>query len=106
MKAVDFPQRNLMLAEDQPEYETLPVHVERKEFDRQVVTEDPSNPIQYEKYIIPWSMTACFELTDEEVEEIVRTRRIYHRQLIMGNAYQPILMSTQNPFEEKEVANG
>jgi hypothetical protein len=31
MQPIDFPQRNLMLAEDQPEYQTLPAFVDRRE---------------------------------------------------------------------------
>jgi hypothetical protein len=31
MIAVKFPEVNVMLAEDQPEYETLPVYCEMKE---------------------------------------------------------------------------
>jgi hypothetical protein len=79
MKAITFPQVNLMLAEDQPEYETLPVHV---------VAEDPTTP-----------MTCCLELSPEEVEEIVRTGRIYHTQLTFGGPVQPIRMSVTNPFD-------
>lgn len=78
MKAADFPQRNVLLAENQPEYETLPAHVD---------TDAPELPF-----------TTCFELSDEEVEEIVRTRRIWHTQLTFGHAFQPVRMATTNPF--------
>lgn len=94
MKAVDFPQRNVMLAENQPEYETLPVYCEIKTIS--VASGHSGVPSEKE---IPWSMTACFELSDKEIEEIVATKKIWHRQMLYGSNFQPILMSTQNPFE-------
>lgn len=80
MKAIDFPERNLLLAENQDEYETLPVHVEKGE-------------------TFSVSMTACFELSDEEAEEIIKTRRIWYKQMIFGKQFQPMFITTQNPFE-------
>jgi hypothetical protein len=98
MIAVDFPQRNLMLAEEQPEYETLPVFCEMKEV---IVPNKPNDPqMAIMTKTVPWSMTACFELNKEEIDEIVRTGRIWHTQYTFGSTFQPIRMSTQNPFEE------
>lgn len=77
MKAIDFEQRTCLLAEDQPQYETLPVHINdsaEREF------------------------TACFELSPEEIAEINTTGRIWYTQLTFGNPFQPVRMSTQNPF--------
>lgn len=81
MISVKFPQANFALAEDQPEYETLHVCYN-------------ANSPQKE-------MTACFELTDEEVAEIVRTKQIFFTQWTFGNPFQPINMSTMNPFEQQ-----
>jgi hypothetical protein len=47
---------------------------------------------------VAWSMTACFELNKEEIDEIVRTGKIWHTQMLFGDQFQPILMTTQNPF--------
>lgn len=93
MKAVDFPQRNVMLAEDQPEYETLPVHLETKEI---IVPNGPHNPMTKQ---IPWQMTACFELSDEEIAQIVANRKIWYKQCLFGHNFQPMVISTENPFE-------
>lgn len=98
MKSVEFPQANIALAKDQPEYETLHVFAEFKDVERSFVVEDNNDPIQVEKQAIPWSMTACFELTDEEIEELVKTKRLWFTQMLFGNQFQPIRMSTQNPF--------
>jgi hypothetical protein len=87
MKAIDFPQRNLMLAENQPEYETLPVFVDT----RAVQTEEGPKDI-------PWSMTVVYELSDEEIAEIIANRKLFYRQMIFGKPFQPIFLSTKDPF--------
>ncbi len=79
MRAVEFPQANTILGASQPQYIPLPAHW------------DKTSPEQ--------AMTSCFELTDEEVEEIVRTRRIWNTQLTFGRGYHPVRMSCSNPFE-------
>ncbi len=40
-----------------------------------------------------------FELTDEEVQEIVRTKKLVYRQLTFGSAFQPMNILTQWPYE-------
>jgi len=81
MKAVNFPEANVKIAENQPEYKTLPACVVGDKAGR-IIT--------------------CFELDDKEILEVVATKRIWHCQLT-GNSYmQPILMDTQSPFEEEK----
>jgi hypothetical protein len=87
MNPIDFPQRNLMLAEDQPEYQTLPTFVDKREIDT------PEGPKE-----IPWSMTVVYEFTDEEIAEIIATRKLYYRQMLFGHQFQPIFMSPKDPF--------
>lgn len=102
MKAIDFPQRNLMLAENQPEYETIPVFVDQREI---IVPNRPGDPqlaIMYKT--VPWSMTCVYEFSDEEIIEIIANKRIFYRQMLFGNNFQPIFLSTKDPFipENKE----
>jgi hypothetical protein len=40
-----------------------------------------------------------FELTDEEVEEIVRTKKIVYSRLTFGSMFQPMKIMTQWPGE-------
>lgn len=95
MKALNFKQANLMLAENQEEFETLPVYMETR-----VIVEPPKcGTLCSATKEIPWSMTACFELSDEEIDEIVKTKRIWHTQMLYGHNFQPVLMSVKNPFE-------
>lgn len=82
-----------MLAENQPEYQTLPVFVDQKKIN----TPDGPRPI-------PWSMTCVYELSDEEVAEIIANRKIFYQQMLFGHSFQPIFLSTKDPFipENKE----
>lgn len=100
MLAVTFPEVNVNLAEDQPEYETLPVYCEAREV---IMPNRPGDPqLAIMTKIVPWSMTACFELNKEEIEEIVRTGKLWYTQMLFGNNFQPIVMSTQNPFKSED----
>lgn len=73
MTAVEFEEVNIRIAEDQPEYETLPAYANTQE----------------------GSVTFCFELNKEELDEIAKTGRIYFKQLTFNKPMQPIAMSTQ-----------
>lgn len=77
MKAIEFKEVNLRIAENQPEYETLPVHVD---------FEDHKTPI-----------TMCFELDEEERKQVAETGRIWIKQLTFGKPFPPILMSFMKP---------
>lgn len=104
MRAITFPEVNLELAKDQPEYDTLPVYVHWQEKllpvpeHRRFVG---GNTVEMRK--IAMEMVACFELTDEEVAEIVKTKKLWYRQMIFGNKFQPMNIFVDNPFVQKEV---
>lgn len=68
MKAVEFPQVNVRLAEDQPEYETLPVYHNYKE----------------------GTITYCFELDNDELEQVGKTGKIWLKQKTFNTPMQPI----------------
>jgi hypothetical protein len=75
MKPTDFPGHNVVFAKDQPEYLPLPAH---RTSDGEV--------------------TSCWELTEEELQEVMRTRRIYVTQHTFNRPLQPLLLSsTFNP---------
>lgn len=79
MRPIKFPQQTHTLAENQPQYEPLPVHID---------TTDPATP-----------MTCCFQLSPEELAEINATGQLWYAQLTFGEAFQPVRLSTQNPFK-------
>jgi len=84
MKAIDFKGVNFVLATDQPEYEPLPVNVK-----------NTTTPVGE----MPWEITACFELSDEEIQEIIMTKKIYYSQLVFGTPFHPMRLALQNPVD-------
>lgn len=74
MKSVNFEDQNKIYAKDQPEYNKLIVH---KKIDGQVIS--------------------CWELSDEDIEQILQTRQVYLTQLTFRMALQPVSLSPFNP---------
>lgn len=70
MQPIEFPGSNVVFGKDQPEYKPLPA----------LVIQDSLG-----------SVITCWELTDEEIEELTRTKRLYLKQLTFGNPLQPLL---------------
>lgn len=79
MTPIKFPQANANLAKDQPQYEPLPVFIDRSGDE------------------IP--MTCCFQLTPEEIEQVTKTGKFWMTQLTFGHPFQPIRLSALSPFE-------
>jgi len=71
MKAKEFPEVNLRIAEDQPEYHTLPAFHNKKE----------------------GSVTFCFELSEDEINRLYATGEIWFKQLTFNGPMQPIALS-------------
>ena len=72
MKAKEFPEVNVRLAENHEEYETLPAYYNEEE----------------------GSMTFCFQLTPDEINRIKATDEIWFKMLTFGKPVQPICLST------------
>jgi hypothetical protein len=69
MNAVEFPGVNVALGKSQPEYKTLPaMHLDGPQGE----------------------MITCFEMTEEELETVKKTRRIYVSQLTFNQPFQPV----------------
>lgn len=87
MKPIKFYGHNIVLAEDQPEYQPLPVH-------RQFNTEG--------KCVYVW------ELTDEEIEVLKQTKKLYVSQLTFNQLFQPILptVNQADVLNDDEIAWG
>lgn len=80
MKALEFPQMTVKIAEHQEQYETLPAHVTP---DGVVIT--------------------CFELDEEELAQVVDNGKIYISIHTFGEPLQPIGMSVLNPWQNDKV---
>jgi len=80
MQSIKFPEAHHAIAEDQPEYETL--YANLKHNDTTEVT----------------TITACFELTPEELAEVVKTKRIWYQQIKNRQSpMQPMNLSVIKP---------
>jgi len=71
MKAIEFPEHNVKIAEHQDVYETLPAYANKDE----------------------GTIVYCFELDKEEIKQVRETGRIYLKQFTGNKAMQPIGMS-------------
>lgn len=67
-----FPEVNFTYAEDQPEYQPLPVHH----------AQDQAGTV-----------TSCWELSEEEIEVVKQTGVIYLRMLTFGQPLQPVYLT-------------
>lgn len=81
MKPIEFEQQTVILAKDQPEYQPLPVHIGSSS----------------EGEII-----SCWELSDEDIAQLTKTRKLWLSQLTFGQMFQPQLPCAYNPFESQE----
>ena len=79
MKAVEFKNQNVIIAEHQDEYTSLPAHV-----DRNIGT-----------------VTMCFELDDDEIIELNSSRKLWLTLWTFNKAMQPILGTTECPFDDE-----
>lgn len=83
MIAKIFPQQNTIAAKDQLEYKALPGF-------HGTIEGNSMGGIEF---------IACYELTDAELEELIKTRKIWARFLTYGGRLQPHLLAVSNPFE-------
>ncbi len=74
MTPTDFPERNLIIAEHQPEYIPIPAHVSRD-----------------------GTATFCWELSDEELEILLKTKKLWHQVLTFNSPLQPQMLMVEKP---------
>lgn len=79
MKSIDYPEANLAIAKDQPQYNTLFAFV------------DSTRP--------DFPTFVCYELTEEDIADIVKNKKLWYDQLTFGKPFQPMLIMTKNPFD-------
>lgn len=71
MTPVKFEGHNVVFAEDQPEYQPLPALATRNE-KGEVIT--------------------CWELSDEELAEVIKSKRVYLSQYTFNTPLQPVMI--------------
>lgn len=69
MKPVEFKGQNVVFGQDQPEYQPLPA---LRMPDGEVIT--------------------CWEMTDEQLQEVIRTKRVYLKQTTFNGPLQPVMV--------------
>lgn len=74
MKPIEFPEQNVVVAKDQPEYIPLPAYV----------SPGPTAGV-----------TSCWELSPEDLAEVQRTGRVFVTQLTFGGPLQPVRLGTK-----------
>lgn len=84
MEPIKFEQVNTILGADQPEYEPLPAYVNQTT--REVET------------------VICMNVSLEEAEQIMKTRKLWITQLTFTNPFQPIRLDTRFPFNNENPA--
>lgn len=73
MKSVKFEGCNLEIGKGQSEYNVI----------HAIGIPGPEGEI-----------VACYELDDEEIAELVKTKRIYYHRLTFGQPFQPMRLTT------------
>lgn len=76
MKPIEFEGSNVVLAKDQPEYQPLPV----------LTVGDPEGTV-----------ISCWELSDDDIETLRQTRKLWFSQLTFGQPLQPQLPQVEVP---------
>lgn len=83
MTPIKFPEANTVFAKDQPEYIPLPACVTAEGM-----------------------VISCWLLSDEEINELAKTRLLWIKQLTFGDPLQPLLPQAENPFNERTNETG
>lgn len=80
MKPVKFEGHNVVFGENQPEYQPLPAYLNK---------------------CAAGEVVQCWELSFDEIQAIIDSRRIWVMQMTFNQPLQPILVSTNPPFDFK-----
>lgn len=93
MQAIEFPQQNEVIAKNQPEYIPLPAFLNIQQVRFKDGTEGPA--------VI--DLTCCFQLSPEEIAQVIATGKIWYTQVVNNEAMQPIRMSVVDPFADMQL---
>ena len=84
MKPTEFEGQNVVFAKDQPEYQPLPAYKE----------DAPEGRVVH-----------CWELSDEELEQVIKTKRIWVMQMTFNQPLQPVLVSSEPLVTTQPIAD-
>ena len=80
MKPVSFPEQNVVIAKDQPQYLPLPAHIE-----------------PHDKYDPSRRTTFCWQLSWRERLTLLVTGKLWHQVLTFNSPLQPQLLLVEKP---------
>ena len=78
MKPIEFKEQNIIYAENQDEYQSMPAHR---------VDGDPSGTV-----------ICCWQLTEEERKQVAETGLLWCSTMTFNSPLQPHLLSAESPF--------
>ena len=81
MKAIEFPEVNVRIAENQPEYETIPALIKQYEDSSMV------------------EITMCLLLDQEERQQVAETGCVWLSVLQLAGKFHPIKTSLLKPYD-------
>jgi hypothetical protein len=81
---IDFPQRNVIYAENQPEYLPLPAYK---------IPDDPEGRIIF-----------CWKLSFRDRLRVLFTGKLWHSVLTFNHSLQPQVLMAESPFLEQTNA--
>ena len=87
MKPISFTEQTVVIAEDQPEYMSLPAYVSPKVHNSMPMPYDEERKIVF-----------CWKLTPWERFKIIFTGKIWHSVLTFDSPLQPQMLELRKPF--------
>ena len=76
MKLINFPEVNIVIAKDQPQYLPMPAHISDDEYG---------------------TTTVCWQLTLRERIKLLATGKIWHQMLVFKQRMQPQILTVVKP---------
>lgn len=76
MRPIDFPESNIIFGKDQPPYAPLPALF-----------------IPGERGVL----LSCFDLSEDEIAELINTKKLWVTVLTFGQPLQPLMVSVEKP---------
>lgn len=78
MKLINFPEANIVIAKNQPQYHPMPAHIDRSERDTRT--------------------TICWQLSWRERLVVLFTGQIWHQILTFNKPMQPQKLMAEKPI--------
>lgn len=97
MKPIEFPGQSIIFAKDQPQYQPLPALVFTNALGAKKCSFQPMMVdvnLDWQKDDPTGVVISCWELTDEEIENLVKSKRLYISQMTFCRGLSPILPAT------------